>query len=183
MPLKKNILFLLVGFAIGVVLIQQCERNIIDNGESEAIKTDTVFRTKFEVYEPVIKKPTLTIPTAQIKPTFATLEQCQTKYDTIFIQHNDTNYYSIDTVSLNAEFWVTQNRLFKSRFTIETNETEITNTIIRRRFQVIYGGGLNYPFGAHLSAGVKTKKELSLIYHYSTDNSHRISVLMPLRLR
>ena len=185
MPLKNNILFLLVGFIIGVVLMQQCNRKTpsILHGQKELIKTDTIFRTKFEVYEPINLKPTLTIPTAQIKPTFATLEQCQTKYDTIFLQHNDTNYYCIDTGSVNAELWITQNRLFKSRFTIETNETEITNTIIKRRFQVLYGGGLNYPFGAHLSAGFKTKKELSVMYHYGTDNSHRIGVLMPLRFR
>ena len=163
--------------------MQQCERNVIDNGEGEVIKTDTIFRTKFEVYEPIIKKPTLTLPTSEIKPTFVTLQQCQERFDTIFIEHNDTNLYSIDTGSLNAELWITQNRLFKSRFTIEETETEITNTIIKRKFQVLYGGGLNYPFGAHLSAGFKTKKDLSVIYHYGTDNSHRIGVLTPLRFR
>ena len=179
--MKNNAIFLLVGFIIGVLLMKQCERKAINNGTTEVIKTDTIYRTKYEVYEPIITKPTLTIPTTEIKPTFESLEQCQEKFDTIFVEYNNTNYYSIDTGSINAELWISQNRLLKSKFTIEKTETEITNTIVKRKFQVLYGGGLNHPFGAHLSVGFKTKKDLSVIYQYGTDNSHRIGVLVPLR--
>ena len=163
--------------------MKQCERKSINNGTIEVIKTDTIYRTKYEVYEPIIAKPTITLPTTEIKPTFVTIQQCQEKFDTIFVEHNDTNYYSIDTGSLNAQLWINQNRLFKSRFAIEKTETEITNTIVKRNFQLLYGGGLNDPFGAHASVGFKTKKDISVIYQYGTDNSHRIGVLIPLKFR
>lgn len=180
--MKEQTHYLIIGFIIGIILASQCNRKV-DCTDGEVIKSDTIVRIKYQNLTVIKPQIATTLPTARITPVFNKLEYCQKSFDTLFISYNDTNYYEIDTNGLNAKIWVSENRLFKSNFTWEIKETEINNTVIKKRFQILYGGGLSYPFGAFASAGFKTKSDLSIFYQYHTNNSHSVGVIYPLKFK
>lgn len=170
------IITLIAGIIIGASLFKGC--NQFNNYSGEVVKSDTIYITDtFTLIEPKFR----TVRTFDTVPEYFTVTEYKMAYDTLFYAHHDTNIYNIDTMGVSAELRISENKLNFARFAV--THKEITNTVVKKRFQVLIAGGVSYPFGAYLGAGFRTKKDLALIYQYHTTGVHSIGVISPLKFR
>ena len=174
-----NIIFLAVGLIIGFILFRGCGGSK-PTTSGEVIKTDTIFISRFDTVTLTDLKY-ITRNTTKEVPLIDTFTQIQ--LDTLYLSYNDTNVYEIDTNNVQAKLEVSQNKIFKATFINEKETQIITNTIEQKRFQILVGAGVQYPFGAYVGTGFKTKKDLQIQYQYSTQNTHSIGAFAPIRLK
>ena len=170
------IITLIAGLIIGASLFKGCDR--FEDYSGEVVKSDTIYITDtFTLIEPKFR----TVRTFDTVPEYFTVTEYKTAYDTLFYAYHDTNIYNIDTMGVSAELRISENKLNFARFAV--THKEITNTVVKKRFQVLIAGGVSYPFGAYVGAGFRTKKDLAVIYQYHTTGLHSIGVVSPLRFR
>jgi hypothetical protein len=179
-PQTNNIIFLAVGLILGFIFFRGCGGGSKPITTGEIIKSDTIFISKFDTVTLTDLKY-ITKTTTKEVPLIDTFTQIQ--LDTLYLSYNDTNIYKIDTNNVRAQINVSQNKIFKATFINEKETQIITNTIEQKRFQILVGAGLQYPFGAYVGAGFKTKKDLQVQYQYSTTNTHSIGAFAPIRLK
>jgi hypothetical protein len=179
-PQTTNIIFLAVGLILGFILFRGCGGVSKPTTSGEVIKSDTIFISKFDTVTLTDLKY-ITKHTTKEVPLIDTFTQIQ--LDTLYLSYNDTNIYYIDTNNVRAQINVSQNKIFKATFINEKETQIITNIIEQKRFQILVGAGLQYPFGAFVGGGFKTKKDLQVQYQYSTTNNHSIGAFTPIRLR
>jgi len=178
-PHTTNIIFLAVGLILGFILFRGCGGSK-PTTPGDIIKSDTIFISLFDTVTLTDLKY-ITRTTTKEVPLIDTFTQIQ--LDTLYLSYNDTNVYEIDTNNVRAKLEVSQNKIFKATFVNEKETQIITNTIEKKRFQILVGAGLQYPFGAYVGGGFKTKKDLQIQYQYSTMNVHSVGAFAPIRLR
>jgi hypothetical protein len=178
--IPTELILIISGIAIGLLLGRSCN----GSNEGEISHSDTVIVYKVDSFEIIRPIPTTTLKTSLKPPTFKELQPCQIAYDTIYTAYNDTNIYHIDSLGVSAELSVTQNKLHFARFTVESKETTITNTIVaKNRNKVLITVGVNYPFGGHVGAGFQHRNGTIVQYNYSTLGVHSVGVLQAIRFR
>jgi hypothetical protein len=178
--IPTEIILIISGIAIGLLLGRSC--NGLNEGEIN--HSDTVIVHKVDSFEIIRPIPSTTLKTSLKAPTFKELQPCQIAYDTIYTAYNDTNVYQIDSMGVSAELSVTQNKLHFARFTVESKETTITNTIVaKNRNKVLISVGVNYPFGGYVGAGFQHRNGTIVQYNYSTLGVHSVGVMQAIRFR
>jgi hypothetical protein len=178
--LPTEVILIISGIAIGLLLGRSCT---VSN-EGEISQSDTVIVYKVDSFEIIRPMPATTLKTTLKPPTFTELQPCQIAYDTIYTAYNDTNIYHIDSLGVSAELSVTQNKINFARFTVESKETTITNTIVaKNRNKVLISVGVNYPFGGYVGAGFQHRNGMILQYNYSTLGVHSVGVMQAIRVR
>jgi len=177
--MKNNIIYLLCGFILGALLYRSCgSGKVVPSAQIST--SDTIYLSKFDTIKLIEPKFTTKYTTLEV-PLIDTFTQIQ--LDTLFLSYNDTNTYHIDTNNVLAKIEVSQNKIFKATFINEKETQIITNTIENKRFQILVGAGVQYPFGAYVGAGFKTKKDLQIQYQFSTQNTHSVGAFAPVRLK
>jgi hypothetical protein len=175
-----EIILIISGIAIGLLLGRSC--NGFNDGEIN--QSDTVIVYKVDSFEIIRPMTATTLKTTLKAPTFTELQPCQIAYDTIYTAYNDTNIYHIDSLGVSAELSVTQNKINFARFTVESKETTITNTIVaKNRNKVLISVGVNYPFGGYVGAGFQHRNGTIVQYNYSTLGVHSVGVMQAIRFK
>jgi hypothetical protein len=175
-----EIILIISGIAIGLLLGRSCN----GSNEGEISHSDVSVRVTIDSIEYLEPIPTTTLKTTLKAPTFKELQPCQIAYDTIYTAYNDTNIYYIDSLGVSAELSVTQNKLHFARFTVESKETTITNTIVaKNRNKVLISVGVNYPFGGYVGAGFQHRNGTIVQYNYSTLGVHSVGVMQAIRFK
>jgi hypothetical protein len=178
--IPTEVILIISGIAIGLLLGRSCTG--VNDGEIS--QSDTVIVYKVDSFEIIRPAPTTTLKTTLKAPTFTELQPCQIAYDTIYTAYNDTNIYQIDSLGVSAELSVTQNKLHFARFTVESKETTITNTIFaKNRNKVLISVGVNYPFGGYVGAGFQHRNGTIVQYNYSTLGVHSVGVMQAIRFK
>jgi hypothetical protein len=178
--LPTEVILIISGIAIGLLLGRSC------NGfnEGEIRQSDTVIVYKVDSFEIIRPMTATTLKTTLKAPTFTELQPCQIAYDTIYTAYNDTNIYQIDSLGVSAELSVTQNKLHFARFTVESKETTVTNTIVaKNRNKVLISVGVNYPFGGYVGAGFQHRNGTIVQYNYSTLGVHSVGVMQAIMFK
>jgi hypothetical protein len=175
-----EIILIISGIAIGLLLGRSC--NGFNDGEIN--QSDTVIVYKVDSFEIIRPMTATTLKTTLKAPTFTELQPCQIAYDTIYTAYNDTNIFHIDSLGVSAELSVTQNKINFARFTVESKETTITNTIVaKNRNKVLISVGVNYPFGGYVGAGFQHRNGTIVQYNYSTLGVHSVGVMQAIRFK